>query len=202
MGRKRIPIEFYKVNADLLLNNKPAYIMQQLNVKRPSAVAYKQRAQKLLGEGILMCEPSLPLLAKRNVKYLSNTNLITELQLSHKQNAMTNELGKMFELLVNRIATKPNYSGYSYLNEMKSFAIESLCASWHKFDLEWAVNNSVEGERLKQVNPFAYFTTIVVNSFSQVLNTEKRHQNIREDLKACYGELASLNRQMDTDYDL
>ena len=34
----------------------------------------------------------------------------------------------------------------------------------------------------KSQNPFAYYTAAITNSFTRVLNIEKRNQNIRDDI--------------------
>jgi hypothetical protein len=50
----------------------------------------------------------------------------------------------------------------------------------------------------KSQNPFAYYTAAIHNSFCRVLNTEKKNQNIRDDLLEVNGLNPSYTRQMKT----
>jgi hypothetical protein len=50
---------------------------------------------------------------------------------------------------------------------------------------------------LKSENPFAYYTAAVTNSFTRVLNLEKRNQNIRDDLLQEAGQTPSWTRQIE-----
>lgn len=86
---------------------------------------------------------------------------------------LTNELGKMFIVLCDRIGMRPNYRGYSFLDEMKADARFQLTKNALLFD---------ESRITVQLNPFAYYTTIVNHAFKAVLNTEKRNREIRDDL--------------------
>ena len=104
--------------------------------------------------------------------------------LDHGQ--MTNELGKMFILLVNKIGFKGNFRNYSYLEDMKGEALSQICSVGLKFD-----------ESRGQVpNPFAFYTTVITNSFKKVLNKEKKVRNIRDDLIEKGGLMPSYTRQM------
>jgi hypothetical protein len=47
----------------------------------------------------------------------------------------------------------------------------------------------------KSENPFAYYTAAVTNSFTRVLNLEKKNQNIRDDLLEEAGLTPSMTRQ-------
>jgi len=47
----------------------------------------------------------------------------------------------------------------------------------------------------KSANPFAYYTAAITNSFCRVLNTEKRNQNIRDDILEINGLNPSWSRQ-------
>jgi hypothetical protein len=86
---------------------------------------------------------------------------------------LTNNLGKMFYLLTDKIGTKANYRNYTYLDEMKCDGVFQLTKNALLFD---------ESRKTVQLNPFAYYTTIVENAFIGVLNSEKRSRNIRDDL--------------------
>jgi len=49
----------------------------------------------------------------------------------------------------------------------------------------------------RSLNPFAYYTATITNSFTRVLNLEKRNQNIRDDVLQDGGYMPSFNRQLD-----
>ena len=80
-------------------------------------------------------------------------------------------------------------TGNTYIDEMRSAAILQLSFAGLKFN-----------EHLGQ-NPFAYFTTLINRAFTTVLNTEKRNQNIRDDMLQDNGYLPSFNRQMQEEFD-
>ena len=54
----------------------------------------------------------------------------------------------------------------------------------------------------KSDNPFAYYTAAVINSFTRVLNLEKRNQTIRDDILIEQGHLPSYSRQIKHEEDM
>ena len=96
---------------------------------------------------------------------------------------ITDELAKMFMKLVERYATRSNWRGYTYVDEMRSQALLQLSQIALQFD------------ESKSQNPFAYYTAAITNSFTRVLNVEKRSQNIRDDLLEKAGHNPSFTRQ-------
>lgn len=100
---------------------------------------------------------------------------------------ITNQLAKMFLLMVDRYGQKPNWRGYSYLDEMKNQSLMQLIQVGLKFD-----------EKRSQ-NPFAYYTTIMANSFTGVFHKEKRNQNIRDDVLIMHGQTPSNTRQVENE---
>lgn len=105
------------------------------------------------------------------------------------QGKMTNKLGKMMMLLVNRYGQRPNWRNYTYLDEMKSRALLQLSAAGLQFD----------ESRSDVPNPFAYYTVMIQNAFTCVLNTEKKNQNIRDDILIMSGVSPSMTRQIDNE---
>jgi hypothetical protein len=83
---------------------------------------------------------------------------------------ITNKLAKMYMMMCEKYAMKFNWRNYTYNDEMRSSAILQLTYVGLRF------NES------KSNNPFAYYTAAITNSFCRVLNTEKRNQNIRDDI--------------------
>jgi hypothetical protein len=96
---------------------------------------------------------------------------------------ITENLGKMFIKLSERYAQRSNWRGYTYVEEMKGQAILQLSQIGLQFD------------ESKSENPFAYYTAAVTNSFTRVLNLEKKNQNIRDDLLETAGLTPSMTRQ-------
>lgn len=73
-------------------------------------------------------------------------------------------IGQCLLLIATRLAKKPNFSGYSYKDEMISDGYENCIVYLHSFNPD------------KSTNPFAYFTTVVFNSFRRRINNERRQQ--------------------------
>jgi len=96
---------------------------------------------------------------------------------------ITENLGKMFIKLSERYAQRSNWRGYTYVDEMKGQAILQLSQIGLQFD------------ESKSENPFAYYTAAVTNSFTRILNIEKKSQNIRDDLLEENGLTPSMTRQ-------
>lgn len=117
--------------------------------------------------------------------YLTNAFLLEELRLSHEKNAMTNNLGKAFMLLAQKVSWGPRYRGYSYREDLVSTAILTLCRNWRVFDPE------------KGSNPFAYFTTAVTRSFLHQMHLEREQSNIKSELTVEMGGLGSWNFEAD-----
>jgi hypothetical protein len=96
---------------------------------------------------------------------------------------MTDNLARMFLKLCERYATRGNVRGYTYNDEMRGQAILQLTQIGLQFD------------ESKSDNPFAYYTAAVTNSFVRIINTEKRNQNIRDDILEMNGMNPSWTRQ-------
>jgi hypothetical protein len=97
---------------------------------------------------------------------------------------MTNKLAHMFMKLCERYATRSNWRGYTYNDEMRSQALLQLSQIGLQFD------------ESKSQNPFAYYTAAITNSFTRVLNIEKRNQNLRDDILQMNNLNPSYTRQM------
>ena len=97
---------------------------------------------------------------------------------------ITNKLARMYMMLCEKYSMKFNWRGYTYRDEMEASAILQLTYVGLRFN------------EAKSANPFAYYTAAVNNSFCRVLNTEKRSQNIRDDILEMNGFNPSFSRQM------
>lgn len=96
---------------------------------------------------------------------------------------MTMKLAHMFIKLCERYATRSNWRGYTYNEEMRGQALLQLSQIGLQFD------------ESKSDNPFAYYTAAITNSFTRVLNIEKKNQAIRDDILEMNGLNPSWTRQ-------
>jgi len=78
-------------------------------------------------------------------------------------------------------------TGNTYNDEMQGQALLQLSQIGLQFN------------ELKSQNPFAYYTAAVTNSFTRVLNIEKKMQNIRDDILESNGLTPSWTRQYAND---
>jgi len=105
-------------------------------------------------------------------------------QFNCKHGKITNKLGHMFLKLVERYSHRANWRGYTYIDEMRGQALVQLSYIGLQFN------------EMKSDNPFAYYTAAVNNSFTRILNLEKRNQTIRDDILIEQGHLPSYGRQI------
>ena len=76
-------------------------------------------------------------------------------------------IGTCIFQIATRLATKPNFSGYSYKEDMISDGIENCLLYINNFNPE------------KSQNPFAYFTQIIWYAFLRRIQKEKKQMYIR-----------------------
>ena len=100
---------------------------------------------------------------------------------------MTNQLALMYMKLCERYGTRSNWRGYTYNDEMQSQALMQLSQIGLQFD------------ESKSDNPFAYYTAAITNSFTRILNIEKKNQAIRDDLLEYNNMMPSFTRQNEND---
>ncbi len=124
--------------------------------------------------------------------YVLENGIPKEVGRSHSKNgkfnleigSITPKLAKMFILMVNKYAQRGNWRNYTYLDEMKGQALLQLAQMGLQFD------------EYKSDNPFSYYTASVTNSFTRVLNLEKKNQDLRDDLLIDDGRSPSFSRQL------
>ena len=102
---------------------------------------------------------------------------------------MTDKLAHMLIKLCERYATRSNWRGYTYNEEMRGTALLQLSQIGLQFNED------------KSQNPFAYYTAAITNSFTRVLNIEKKNQNIRDDILEQNGLNPSWTRQFNNSPD-
>lgn len=104
-------------------------------------------------------------------------------EFSKDHGQITNKLARMYIMMCEKYAMKFNWRGYTYNDEMRNSAILQLTYVGLRFN------------EAKSANPFAYYTAAITNSFCRVLNSEKRNQNIRDDILEINGLNPSWTRQ-------
>ena len=119
---------------------------------------------------------------KLNEVGISHYNKDKEFDLSSGK--ITAILATMYIKLVERYSQRSNWRGYTYIDEMRGQALLQLAQIGLQFNED------------KSDNPFAYYTTVVNNSFTRVLNIEKKNQGIRDDLLEKAGQAPSWTRQL------
>ena len=117
------------------------------------------------------------------VFYLKNADLLAEVIKCKAAGKLSNKLASMLYMLTTRYATKPNFSGYTYIDDMVAEALADLCKNALKFNPE------------RSSNPFAFYTQCIHNSFLGYLNNEKKHRRIRDAMLVEIGENPSFNFQ-------
>lgn len=94
-------------------------------------------------------------------------------------------IGSCYLQIANRLATRPNFSGYTYKEEMILDAIENCIVATHSFNPE------------KSKNPFAYFTQISWFAFLRRIEKEKKQTYVKYKSFESFIVDSSLNDEHD-----
>jgi DNA-directed RNA polymerase specialized sigma24 family protein len=78
-----------------------------------------------------------------------------------------NYIGECIFKIATRLASRPNFSGYTYKDDMISDGLENAIQALGNFDPE------------KSSNPFAYFTQIIWYAFLRRIDKEKKQMYIK-----------------------
>ena len=78
-----------------------------------------------------------------------------------------NYIAECFLKIVNRYGSRKNFSGYTYINDMKSEALEHCVKYADRFKIE------------KSENAFAYFTQVTYHAFIQFITKEKKQAKMK-----------------------
>lgn len=114
---------------------------------------------------------------------MTNAQLLEALTEAREAGKLTNRLASYLQMIAERYSYSSSFSGYSFREDMVSFAVVNLCSNWHKFD------------PAKSDNPFAFYTTAVYRSFLQYLADEKKQRDIRDNLLIDAGANPSFSFQ-------
>ena len=74
--------------------------------------------------------------------------------------------------MINRIMTKPQFSGYTYKDDFTSDAVFKILKYLDNFD-----HTLISKTSGQHVNAFAYITQIIHNSIMYIINTKKAEQD-------------------------
>lgn len=115
--------------------------------------------------------------------YVTNAQLLEAIAEDKIVGKLSAKLAKYLYMIAERYSFSASFGGYSFREDMVSFAVVNLCANWHKFD------------PAKSDNPFAFYTTAAYRSFLQYLADEKKQRDIRDQLLVDSGSNPSFSFQ-------
>ena len=96
-------------------------------------------------------------------------------------------IGESIYQIATRLSTKPNFSGYTFKEDMVMDGIENCLQYMHNFDPE------------KTQNPFAYFTQIIWYAFLRRIAKEKKQMYVKYKATEQFGILDSGEMYEDSD---
>ena len=114
---------------------------------------------------------------KKKNHYVDNERFLAEIKIYKKQckeaadaglekPRVSEYIGKCIYLIAENLSHKPRFMNYSFVDEMKSDAIENCFMYFDNFDSD------------KYNNPFAYFTQIIYYAFHRRINKEERNRYV------------------------
>ncbi|MCK5535521.1 MAG: hypothetical protein KAI79_01775 [Bacteroidales bacterium] len=113
---------------------------------------------------------------KNTLKYKIKDKVIKLSEECHIDTESYERFGQIILLMISKVLTKPNFSGYTYRDDFFSDAIHKILKYLHNFD-----HTKISERSGTLVNSFAYISQIIHNSVIYIINTKKKEQiNIKK----------------------
>jgi len=103
--------------------------------------------------------------------YVKNEDLLPHIHEYRETGIVSEELGRMLMMIADNFANKGSFHNYTWKEDMKQEAIITCLRYIHNFN----------PLRYSRPNPFAYFTTIIRNSFLNYIRKQKQHSKIKDE---------------------
>jgi DNA-directed RNA polymerase specialized sigma subunit len=104
-----------------------------------------------------------------NKRFTAAIREFYERKLDNPRERIPEEIGGFIILLAKRLATRYNFNGYTYKDEMISDGILRAIEAFKSFDPT-------------RSNPFAYFTKVIYRTFVQRIKKEKAERSMKDRL--------------------
>lgn len=101
---------------------------------------------------------------------------------------LSDGLVHMIMMLVDQFAKSGNWSGYTYIDDMKGSALVHLCDVALKF------------EESESSNVFSYLTQVASNKFTATLNSEKYQRKIKSKMMQAVGYNPTFGEQVNEEF--
>jgi len=150
-------------------------VVKKTTPKVPASVvkATIKKSQVEANVALVLKQETVSISEKKKKHYVNNKDLLTAI-LQYKKEAreakrektppprMPEYVGQSLMLIAENLSHKPNFSNYTFREEMIGDAIENCCMYFDNFDPK------------KSKNPFAYFTQIIYYAFLRRIHREKK----------------------------
>lgn len=103
---------------------------------------------------------------------------------------MPKYIGECIQQIATRLATKPNFAKYIFVEDMIYDGIDNCITYFHDFDVE------------KGQNPFAYFTQIIYFAFLRRIEKEKKQLIIKHKLLHSMSFNGLLSNYQEGEYEI
>jgi len=98
---------------------------------------------------------------------MQNKKLYALIVKDHDSGVMSKELVGMFQEMIKHYISKPKYEPYEYKEDMKAYAMMTLCRTWTKFNPKLSDDAK------------SYYEVCIISSFIQYTHKEWREGDTR-----------------------
>lgn len=120
-------------------------------------------------------------------KCVAKSHMTKDMEFSTRHGKINHQLASSFIVLCRRYASRHNWRGYSYADDMQGQALCQLTAIGLQFN------------EMFSNNPFSYYTTGIKNAFTSILNEEKKNQETRDQILMNNNKKPSWTKQLESE---